>query len=62
MSADEADVRDLDEMPSMPGETKCIHLAGDARVCRIGAVLGSSLVGNAAVSAALLLIIFCVCF
>ena len=47
-AADEALVRDLDNLPAMPGESKCIHLAGNSRVCRLGVVLGSSLAGNAA--------------
>lgn len=46
VTPDEALVAQLDAMPMMHGETKCMHLAGDTRVCRIGAVLGSSLVAN----------------
>ena len=52
MSADEATNQQLDATPKMPGESKCIQLLGSTRVCRVGAVLGSSLVNNAEARAA----------
>jgi len=38
--------RALDKLPAAPGESKCIHLLGDGRVCIVGAVLGTSLLDN----------------
>ena len=45
MSADASLVRQLDNLPARSAESKCIHLLGAARVCFVGAVLGTSLVG-----------------
>ncbi|GBF96537.1 hypothetical protein Rsub_09120 [Raphidocelis subcapitata] len=36
----------LDKLPMMPGESKCIHLLGNGRVCYVGVVLGTSLLDN----------------
>jgi hypothetical protein len=41
---------EIDNLPTRPGESKCIHLAGNGRVCFIHVVLGTSLV-NSTVSA-----------
>lgn len=30
----------------MPGQSKCLHLMGNTRVCRVQSVLGSSLLNN----------------
>ena len=42
-------VQELDALPKMPGESKCFHLMGGTRICRVGVVLGSSLLNNTAV-------------
>ncbi|KAI8471073.1 MAG: hypothetical protein J3K34DRAFT_244030 [Monoraphidium minutum] len=44
--ADDDLVRRLDDLPLMRGESKCIHLAGGGRVCRVQTVLGASVVGG----------------
>lgn len=46
VSANKADVDDLNKLPTRPGESKCFNLAGDGRVCFVHAVLGTSLVDS----------------
>ena len=45
-STDDATNKQLDVLPTSPGQSKCIHLAGNTRICRVLTVLGSSLAGN----------------
>lgn len=49
VSPDDYLVKQLDTLPMMPGESKCLHLLGETRICRVGSVLGSSLLNNPAV-------------
>jgi hypothetical protein len=36
----------LDNLPVLKGDSKCIHVLGSGRVCFVGAVLGTSLLDN----------------
>ncbi len=40
----------LDTLPMRAGQSKCIHLLGSARICLVGAVLGTSLFNNTQVA------------
>jgi hypothetical protein len=42
-SADPALNQKLNDLPRVPGDAKCMHLVGDARICIVGVVLGTSL-------------------
>lgn len=46
VSPDAALVKQLDDLPLRSGESKCIHLLEGARVCLVGAVMGTSLLDN----------------
>ncbi|KAI8471062.1 MAG: hypothetical protein J3K34DRAFT_458522 [Monoraphidium minutum] len=43
-------VKALDDLPWMPGESKCFTIMGGGRICKIGAVLGTSLVNSTQVA------------
>jgi hypothetical protein len=45
-SADAGLVRQLDDLPGLPGQSKCITLMGNARICRVMTVYGSSVIGD----------------
>jgi hypothetical protein len=44
--ADPSMVEQLNQLPKVPGDSRCMHLVGDARICIVGAVLGTSLFDN----------------
>jgi len=50
VSAEAGAVEELDNLPTRPGESKCIHLAGNGRICFVQVVLVTSLINNPAVS------------
>jgi len=50
VSADEELHHQLNALPRMAGEVRCIHLMGDTRICRVHAVLGTTLINNPAVA------------
>ncbi|KIY98626.1 hypothetical protein MNEG_9339 [Monoraphidium neglectum] len=45
-SGDDNLVKQLDALPLRPGESRCIHLFGNGRVCFVHVVLGTSLLNN----------------
>jgi hypothetical protein len=46
VSADPAVVQQVNTLPVMPGQSKCIHLMGGTRICFVHVVMGTSLVNN----------------